>query len=117
MKQTAVTVMYYIAYIIEWRKANGNQKIIGARDIFAHDTKFITFLRACFKWNERDNGSTCIWLDTPRPEPLTEAEELEFIKPLAELQQWELEDLCRFAEVTPENVKSFIANINIEKGE
>jgi hypothetical protein len=100
MKQTVVSVMAWIAYVIEWQRQS-NQKIVGPRDLFAHDTKFVTFLRACFMWNERVCGSTTVWLNTARPEPMTDAEQLEFILPLAALSEAEFDQLCRHAGLEP----------------
>lgn len=112
MKQTATTIITWIAYVLEWQKTN-KQKIIGARDLFAHDTKFILFLRACFMWNERANGSTCVWLDTAGREPMTKEQQNEFILPLMKLTSSELNDLCRFAEIAPEEVAKFVGRLNV----
>lgn len=111
MKQTAVTIMTWIAYILEWQKQS-KAKILGPRDMFAHDTKFVLFLRSCFMYTEHVNNSATYWLDTPRPEPMTADEAKLFITPLLKLKESEFNDLCRFAEVTPEEVYKFLKRIN-----
>jgi len=113
MKQTPVTLITWLAYIIEWRKLN-KQKIITKHDLFAHDTKFVLFLRALFMYNERENGSTCVWLDTPRPEPITAAEAREFVLPLYDLTDDDLHDLCRLAGIEVKDVYRILVNIKTE---
>jgi len=113
MKQTPVTIMTWIAYVQYWSKTT-KQIIISPRDKFAHDTKFILFLRACFLWSERENGSTCVWLDSQGRDPMTEADYNEFIQPLVKLNEAQLYLLCQFADITPEDVSKFIAKLNLK---
>ena len=114
MKQTAVTVMTWIAYVIEWQRQS-KAKIIQPRDMFAHDTQFVSFLRACFMYSDHTDNSTTYWLDTARREPMTREEQNKWILPLMKLTDVELLSLCKMAEVEEGKITKFIAKLNVGK--
>ena len=63
-------------------------------------------------WNERENGSTCVWLNAFNPEPMSVKDAMEFYVPLRALPVAELAVLCKFAGMSVNEVEAFLGGLN-----
>jgi len=111
--KNAVQIISLMSYINDLIRTGNKHIIIGSHDRYAYDCGLVGFLKACYHHNYRDNGQKVFWLDTARNEPMTEAEQREYILPLVSMSQDELNAILKYAGITEEEIAMMIDKINM----
>ena len=113
MKQTAVTIMAMIAYVIDLQKTGNKTLILKMSDKWLHESGLFQFLTAIFDYNGREKDSVVVWLDNSNAAVMPEDLQRKYILPLTALPQAEMEILCKRAGITLEELYKFMSKINL----